>query len=182
MTCIVGVTDGKTVTIGGDSAGSDDWGHVAIRSDTKVFQVGPYVMGFTTSFRMGQLLRYSLEVEAPDSWDVDRFMATTFMNAVRTCLREGGFMKTESGQEQGGTFLVGVQGHLYVVDSDFQIGHTTAGYAAVGSGYMAALGALHATAPPWFEFSPRERVELALRAASDLTAWVRPPYTIQEAS
>ncbi|XVV11230.1 hypothetical protein ACQP2X_41330 [Actinoplanes sp. CA-131856] len=59
MTCIVGITDGTTVTIGGDSAGSDGW-HVAVRSDSKVFQVGPYLMGFTTSYRMGQLLRYSL--------------------------------------------------------------------------------------------------------------------------
>lgn len=52
MTCIVGITDGHTVTIGGDSAGSDGW-HVAVRSDSKVFQVGPYLMGFTTSYRMG---------------------------------------------------------------------------------------------------------------------------------
>ena len=31
MTCIVGITDGRTVTVGGDSAGSDGW-HVAVGS------------------------------------------------------------------------------------------------------------------------------------------------------
>ncbi|MEU8817072.1 hypothetical protein [Actinoplanes sp. NPDC048796] len=32
MTCIVGITDGRTVTVGGDSAGSDGWHVVALGS------------------------------------------------------------------------------------------------------------------------------------------------------
>lgn len=178
MTCIVGVTDGTTVTIGGDSAGSDGW-LVQVRSDLKVFQAGAYLMGFTTSFRMGQLLRYSLQVSEPDTWDVDRFMATTFIDAVRECLKSGGFGKTESGRDTGGQFLVGIHGRLYIVDSDYQIGHTVAGYAAVGSGYLVALGSLHSTDG---QGSAQQRVLAALTAAADLTDGVRPPFTSLEAS
>lgn len=178
MTCIVGITDGHTVTIGGDSAGSDGW-HVAVRSDSKVFQVGPYLMGFTNSFRMGQLLRYSLSVGEPDTWDVDRFMATTFIDAVRTCLTEGGFARMEEGREEGGQFLVGIHGRLYVIDSDYQIGHTVAGYDAVGSGYMIALGSLHSTAKT--SISTHDRAVMALEAAVELTGSVRPPFTVMQA-
>jgi 20S proteasome alpha/beta subunit len=179
MTCIVGITDGQTVTIGGDSAGSDGW-HVAVRSDSKVFQVGPYLMGFTTSYRMGQLLRYSLTVGGPDSWDVDRFMATTFIDAVRECLSRGGYAKTEDGQEQGGQFLVGIHGRLYVVGDDYQIGHTISGYAAVGSGYLVALGSLHSTARSLTD--SRHRAVLALEAAAELTEGVRAPFTVVQAT
>jgi 20S proteasome alpha/beta subunit len=175
MTCIVGISDGQTVTIGGDSAGSDGW-HVAVRSDSKVFQVGSYLMGFTTSYRMGQLLRYSLHVGEPDTWDVDRFMATVFIDAVRGCLSEGGYAKTEDGQEQGGQFLVGIHGRLYVIDADYQIGHTVSGYAAVGSGYLVALGSLHSTAE--LPVGSRQRAVMALEAAAELTGGVRPPFTV----
>lgn len=120
MTCIVGITDGRTVTVGGDSAGSDGW-HVAVLSDSKVFQVGPYLMGFTTSYRMGQLLRYSLT-------------------------------------------------------DDYQIGHTISGYAAVGSGYLVALGSLHSTARS--PVGSRQRAVMALEAAAQLTEGVRPPFTV----
>jgi hypothetical protein len=60
MTAIVGLTDNGTVHIGGDSAGVSDWS-LTIRADSKVFTNGPYVMGFTTSLRMGQLPRYALK-------------------------------------------------------------------------------------------------------------------------
>lgn len=178
MTCIVGIAHGEQVWIGGDSAGSDGRS-IAVRSDTKVFQVGPYVMGFTTSFRMGQLLRYSLNVGGPDTWDVDRFMATTFVDAVRSCLRAGGWMRTDSGQEVGGHFLVGVGPRLYVVDSDFQIGHTVDGYAACGSGELVALGSLHTTAT--LRMPPEDRLTAALEAAAYATCFVRAPFTIATA-
>jgi len=164
MTCIVAVTDGQQVTMGGDSAGSNGW-TMQVRSDTKVFILGPYVLGFTSSFRMGQLLRYSLTIGAPDTWDVDRFMATTFIDAVRSTLKEGGFATTKDGGEVGGTFLVGVAGRLYEIGSDYQIG------------YMVALGALHAMSAVT-DLAPAERVTRALDAAADLTATVRGPYSV----
>lgn len=179
MTCIVGLEAGGRVWIGGDSAGSD-YASIAVRADTKVFTVGPYALGFTSSFRMGQLLRYQLQVGAPDGWDVDRFMATTFIDAVRACLADGGWIKKQESREAGGTFLVGVQGRLYEVYDDFQVARSARGYAAVGSGSLAGLGSLHTTGQS--EAEPSARLLLALQAAGDLTCYVRPPFTIVEAS
>src|SRR4030095_14530972 len=88
-------------------------------SDTKIFRNGEFILGFTSSFRMGQLLRYSLVPPVPRDWDLDRFMATEFVQSVRDCLREGGFARNDSGVESGGTFLVALRGRLYRIESDF---------------------------------------------------------------
>jgi hypothetical protein len=176
VTCIVGVEQDGRVYIGGDSAGVAGYS-LTIRADTKVFRVGPYIMGFTTSFRMGQLLRYRLEVGQPTGWDVDRFMATTFVDAVRACLSDGGFLRSDSGVEQGGSFLVGIQGRLYAVHSDFQIAKSLTGYDAVGCGEELALGSLHGTS----ELDPKSRVLKALAAAEAHSAGVSGPFVVDDA-
>ena len=58
MTCIVGLVHEGVVYIGGDSAGVAGLSLV-VRAD-EMFRNGDFLMGFTTSFRMGQLLRYKL--------------------------------------------------------------------------------------------------------------------------
>jgi ATP-dependent protease HslVU (ClpYQ) peptidase subunit len=174
MTAIVGLVSKGTVYIGGDSAGVAGY-DLTVRADTKVFRAGPYLFGFTTSFRMGQLIRYSLDVPQP-SGGLERFMATTFVNAVRDCLKNGGWARRENEREEGGVFLVGVAGRLFVVESDYQVGEAADGYAAVGCGDQLALGALFATAPT--KMAPRRRVELALGAAERFSAGVRGPFVI----
>ncbi|MCV7255310.1 hypothetical protein H7J86_24405 [Mycobacterium hackensackense] len=175
MTCIVGIEYPGGVIIGGDSAGLSGWSKT-IRADEKVFTNGPYVMGFTSSFRMGQLLRYRLTVPEPDIDDLDRFMVTTFVDAVRTTLKDGGYAKIENTREEGGTFLVGVGGRLFQVHSDFQVGRAAQGYSACGCGNDIALGSLHTT--DRYDIAPADRVRHALDAACALSGGVAGPYTV----
>jgi hypothetical protein len=172
VTAIVGLVHHATVYIGGDSAGVSGYS-MTVRADAKVFTVGPYVMGFTTSFRMGQLIRYSLDAPKPEG-DLDGFMVTTFIDAVRACLKAGGWAKKDNDREEGGTFLVGVHGRLFIVEEDYQVAASTDGYAAVGCGGELALGALYATART--RISPERRVMLALQAAERFSAGVRGPF------
>lgn len=177
MTCIVGLAHENGVIIGGDSAGTG--GHTqTIRADTKVFRNGGYILGFTSSFRMGQILRYCDLPEATAHWDLDRFMATTFIDGVREALVTGGWMRKDSERESGGTFLVGVRGSLYAIDSDFQIGRNHCGYAACGSGQEIALGSLHTSDEAGF--LPRRRVEVALTAAAEHNSTVAGPFILEE--
>lgn len=158
--------------MGGDSAGINGWS-LTVRADEKVFTLGPFVMGFTTSFRMGQLLRYNLQVGPPAvGCEDERFMATTFIDAVRATLKSGGYSGMHDGQESGGEFLVGYKGRLYHVCSDYQVGRSATGYAAVGSGDRVALGALYATT----QLAPDERIQIALDAAEQFSAGVRGPF------
>jgi hypothetical protein len=179
VTCIVGIAQDNQVTIGGDSAGVGGYS-LQLRADTKVFRTGNYIMGFTSSFRMGQLLRYGDLPPAPtaeENWDLDRFMATTFIDGVRKVLSDGGWLHSSNGIESGGTFLVGVRGALYEIQGDFQAGRTLNGYGAVGCGEDIALGALHATAGS--DLPPRARIEAALRAAEHHSAGVARPFAYE---
>jgi ATP-dependent protease HslVU (ClpYQ) peptidase subunit len=172
MTAIVGLAHRGRVLIGGDSAGVSGL-DLTVRADTKVFHNGPYLFGFTTSFRMGQLMHHALKPPPPKQ-RLERFMTTRFVDAVRSCLKDGGWARKENDREEGGTFLVGVQGQLFVVYSDYQVGQAADGYAAIGSGDQIAHGALYATAGT--DLSPRRRVLLALAAAERFNAGVRAPF------
>ncbi|MBM0201808.1 hypothetical protein JNW90_00895 [Micromonospora sp. STR1s_5] len=171
MTAIVGLVHQGAVHIGGDSAGVGPGWSSSIRADEKVFRNGPYLMGFTSSFRMGQLLRYALDAPKPGR-DVERHMATVFVDAVRDTLRQGGWITQESGRDLGGVFLVGVAGRLFTIHGDFQVAEPADGYAAVGCGQDIALGSLYTTAGQ----NPRRRIRTALEAAAHFSAGVRGPF------
>lgn len=177
MTCIVGLVHEDGVIIGGDTAGSAGYSRTH-RADTKVFRNGPYVMGFTTSYRMGQLLRYRLQAPVAATWDLDRFMATDFVDAVRACLEAHGWMGKYENRDEGGSFLVAFDTSLYRVDSDFQIQRSADPYDAVGSGHDIAKGAMHATAG--LNLLPSERVLAALAAAEHHNAGVGGASTLME--
>lgn len=172
MTAIVGLVHDDTVYIGGDSAGVGGYS-LTVRADVKVFANGPYVMGFTSSFRMGQLLHHALKAPEPDG-DLEAFMTTTFIDAVRDCLKDGGWAKKDSEREEGGIFLVGVVGRLFCIHSDYQVAEAADGYAAVGCGDDVALGALYATTRS--RMAPEKRIKLALQAAERFSAGVRGPF------
>lgn len=175
MTCIVGLVDGGDVWIGGDSAASRESGELTLRRDPKVFRRGEYLIGFTDSWRMGQLLRYRLAVpERPGSVELFEWMATEFVDAVRRCLSEGGFAHIDNNVEEGGGFLVAVGGRLFGVDSDYQVGEDLSGYSAVGCGAEVALGALAATR----DLGGRIRVKRALEAAELHMNGVRRPFKV----
>ncbi|MFG2589063.1 hypothetical protein [Streptomyces sp. NPDC048438] len=172
MTVIVGLVQQGRVHLAGDSAGASGY-QLTVRRDPKVFRNGPYVMGFTDSFRMGQLLHHALQAPHPTG-NLDRFMVTTFVDALRTCLKDGGWARKDSEQEEAGTFLVGIRDRLFTVYSDYQVGEPADGYAAVGCGGELALGALHATAS--LGLRPRQRLTAALAAADHHSAGVSAPY------
>ncbi|MEW1719790.1 hypothetical protein [Streptomyces sp. NPDC093109] len=173
MTVIVGLVHKGRVHLGGDAAGVAGY-QLTIRRDPKVFTNGPYALGFTTSFRMGQLLHHAFKAPHPEG-DLSAFMVTTFVDALRTCLKDGGWATKEAEQERAGTFLVGIHGRLFSIDSDYQVGEPADQYAAVGCGDELALGALHATSA--LGMKPRDRLSAALAAATHHSAGVSGPYT-----
>ena len=176
MTCIVGVEHAGGVLIGGDSLATAGWSST-LREDTKVFRIGSAVMGLTGSPREAQLLRYKLNIPEVDLSDVDRYIATSFVDAVRQLYKENGWSKVENNKEAGnGNFLLGIAGRLYGLYADFQFSRSRAGYLAVGCGAELARGSLHTTAS--LNLTPRERVRLALEASAAHNAGVEGPFTI----
>jgi len=176
MTCVVGLeVDGK-VYIGGDSASASGWDIKATRL-RKVFKLNGFLIGYTTSFRMGQLLEHQLDIDLQKDTQKDlEYMITTFIEAVRNCLKDGGFAKVENEQETGGQFLVGYRGIVYCIEQDFQVNTSIDGFDAVGCGAHYALGSLWATQDL---SNPEERVLKALEVAGHFSNGVCPPYYIE---
>lgn len=173
MTCIVAVKskDGSIV-MGSDAAGSDSWSLIVLK-DPKIYRVGSMLIGFTTSFRMGQLLGHSLSLpEHHNDVPVEKYISTTFMNAVRGCLKDGGWAKRENDTESGGNFLIAYRGRIFQAQPDYSVIENGRDYDACGSGYMLALGSLHSTA---MMKDAKSRAACALQAAEDFCASVRGP-------
>lgn len=174
MTCIVGLIDNGTVLMGGDSAGVDGLSLV-VRRDPKVFQNGGFLIGYTSSFRMGQLLAHAFTPPTPrEGQDVFAFMVTDFVDALRTCFKDGGYATRKNDVEEGGTFLVGFRDRLFHIEDDYQVGEAADPFTACGCGQDVALGSLHSTTGR----DPHDRIQMALNAAERFSAGVRGPFVV----
>lgn len=184
MTCIAAVVENGQVWVGGDSAGVTSGHDLTVRADKKVFEVGPYVIGFTTSFRMGQVLKHGWEPPVPDEAEeqkIEEFIVTKFVESVRARFKETGYLRAYSeGGDQGGTFLVGYKDILFGIEDDFQAMLFTDGYYAVGCGGDYAKGALHALLKGnRMYLSGDFVVKKALEAAENHSGGVRGPFTVK---
>lgn len=176
MTAIAGIVEDGKVWIGGDSAGVGGLS-MQTRTDPKVFINGECVFGYTSSFRMGQLLEHEFSPPTPYEGESGMaYMVKRFIPAVKACLRAGGFQTSDDGQDIGGTFLVGYRGQLYEIASDYQVARVRQTYHACGCGADLVLGSLHATNE--FDLKPKERIIMALNAAVEFSAGVRGPFSI----
>jgi ATP-dependent protease HslVU (ClpYQ) peptidase subunit len=181
MTCIVGLVDKGKVYLGGDSAGVRADLQIMVRKDPKVFKVEKFVIGFSSSFRMGQLLMKSLKppkISPKDKKDLYKYMTTKFVDEIRRVFKAGGYLEVKAGVEVGGNFLVGIEGHLFHIQPDFQVSETYEPYTAIGCGEQYALTALHilTSFPTTKKLTPQQKLEFALGAASKFSGGVRPPY------
>lgn len=201
MTCIVGVAFDGRVMLGADSAAGDWRLNQRIRKDRKVFKNGELIFGFTSSFRMGQLLQYVLTPPAiVEKQEPYEYAVKALIPAIRTTLRDGGYTSTENGRESGGMFLVGFRGHLFYIDSDFQVGESTEAFEACGCGDSYAMGAMYeayrrlpleARVGDVMSVGPKQLAELrgafhksvltaGLEAATRFSAGVAPPFNFVE--
>lgn len=181
MTCIAGIRYKGKVYIGGDSVGASHYNCV-IRKDPKVFKVGDFVMGFTSSFRMGQLLHHSFKQSEVKLKDFDNeiypYMCTKFINNIRKVFKDGGYSQIKDNVESGGTFLVGIHDRLFCVAGDFQVEEPYGNFIAVGCGRDFAMGSLYTSWILDLNTEPRKILRLALEAAGEYSPYVRPPFHI----
>jgi len=187
MTCILALSVGNKVYLGGDSAASDEKsGLIVQRVDPKVFKVGQFGIGFCDSFRMGQILQYNWNppVYKPTAGykNLDKFMRTKFVESVKEAFQEHGYGKfgqgTDDGDE-GGIFVIAVQntGRIFTMDVDYHISEADVDFWAEGSGQQVALGSLYSTQQVK---TARKRVRMALEASAKFVMSVKGPFTIIE--
>lgn len=185
MTIIIGIAHKGKVYMGCDSAAVDDWSSRSV-ANPKVFVRDGFIIGYTTSFRMGQLLQYDLVIPKVTHTDGMKYMVSEFIPAVRGVLKSGGFAKVENNEERGGDFLVGFGGKLFTVEGDFNVMQNDDRYGdvmigAIGWGYPFALGAIGAfmdTSIVTSSLFPDNMIMKALQITGRFSSNVKEPYLV----
>lgn len=183
-TCIVALRQNGKTYLGGDSAAINERSlQCSVRKDKKVFQRKDsdeitWQFGFTSSYRMGQLVQYALVlpvIDKQDEKDLFGYMVKKFIPSLQKCFREGGFEKKEQERVSGGTFIVTVKDQIFKIQDNYQVVMETEDFCAAGCGEQFALGAFYATK----EIEDAEkRVRTALEAAEAFSAGVCGPFHI----
>ncbi len=180
MTCIVGYIDKKKkeIVMGADSIASDGFTKNKIYTP-KVFRKGKFIIGYTSSFRMGQLIQYKFKTPVHKKGiSTDKYLSTIFIDKLMKCFKDSGYSTVFNNTETGGTFLVGYDGRLFRVQNDNSILEVNEEYASCGSGVYHALGALYVMNKIKNNISINNKVLSALESAEYNVTTVSSPFTI----
>lgn len=171
MTTILGIEHADGALLAADSMGS---GNVCADTvvQSKLVRHGEFILGFTGSFRMGDILRYHLKIAAAPKTQMYKHIVTSVVPAIRAAFKEYGLATEDGGASTCGAMLIATRGRVYEIAADYHVGRSVFGYNATGSGCYPALGALSASAGK----SPRARAIAALVAAEKHTVGTRPPW------
>lgn len=186
MTCIIGLEHEGRIYMGADSSSISGWDRVET-AIPKIFTLRSqseedhwavkFLLGCAGSPRAAQILRYHLKVKPPHTVNVVEYLVTEFIEPARLALKDHGVAEVENAKEAtgGSQFLLGYEGQLFLVDSDFQLTRFASGMAAVGVGANYALGAMLALTTR----DPQKRILKALEITGKLCMGVCPPYQVE---
>lgn len=190
MTCTLAITakDGKTIMACDSFSGNANVGGAS--STSKVFYVGPpgrkLLIGMAGSWRAANILRHYLILpEIPTAFgELNNYMNTTFVDAVRKTMKEHGFLKNENGVESIDTsMLIAIDDQIYSMSDDFAITQNQYSFDAIGANWPLTMGALliATVAAARCKLPAKKIAWYALHAASEFTVLVRAPYRVYEA-
>lgn len=171
MTCIVGISNGDNVYIGGDRGISNN-DNILSLCRPKVAKNGEYIIGYAGSQGVGQLAH--IMTTPVIGKDIEKTLRTSFIKSLKTIIDEFGPSNlTES--ENHTDFLVGCKGRLFEISTnDWSVSELE--YSAVGSGSNIALGSIYTTS--LYDLSIKERVQIALDSAIALSPTCQAPIDI----
>jgi ATP-dependent protease HslVU (ClpYQ) peptidase subunit len=172
VTCIVAITDGETVYIGGDRGHSNN--DVIVSSlAPKVFNKSHYLIGFAGNTGIGQSIAYTFDAPTHRvNTDTYKYVYQFFIPALREHLKD----QLSDKEDNQTSFILGIKGKLFEIDTgDFQC--TEYAEVAIGSGSSYAYGSLHTT-QQFPAATPEMRVTWALNAATTYSPTCQEPIDI----
>lgn len=173
MTCVVGVEKDGAVWLAGDSACLDVEGDAVVtQRQSKVFRRGPYCIGFSGSFRIGNLFKYDLKLPNTLSSNHPRQISEELIKVI----------EKHQLKEEDWSALIGYKDKLYIVQSDCYCYRHTKPYAAIGaeSAVAVALGTFCTIESLQLQLkeqmSGKAILKMALENATTFSSNVRPPW------
>jgi hypothetical protein len=134
MTSIVAISTEEGVYLGGDLAGSN--GHnIGEVSQSKVFCVGEFLVGYSGSFRAGQIVEYSWSPPDRILGVCDyNYLVLQIIPSLMVILEGSGFGGYDGTEVKGGNFLLVYEGRVYEVQEDYSILEWVQPVVCLGSG------------------------------------------------
>ena len=153
MTTIVGVENADGCVIASDSRVAEGGKVYTHPKMIKAIERGSYIIGGAGDYRALQVVLHGWQpplVSAKAKQNLYEFVINKVAPSLKTILSEAGieFTKPSDSDEKFElNLLIGINGSLFEIDSDFAVAMNDSGFYAIGSGGDYALGALHAGAP-----------------------------------
>lgn len=167
MTCIVGISDGDNVYIGGDR-GISDGDTILSMSRPKVGVRGDWIYGYAGDLGIGQLIEV---IDLPIIGDKDD-PYLLIMNEIIYSLHERIDLIIKNDEPQA-DFLLGCKGRLFELNTEAW-GIAEVQESAIGSGSQISLGSLYTS----IDNPPIYRIDKALDAAITYSTTCQGPKDI----
>lgn len=191
MTCIIAYTNGTNSFIAGDKLGSNGFTHGVVvepkifeKKFKKVSENGlnkteeTLSMGYTTSFRMGQLLTYNLELpEQKSNQNFMQYLVLEVVPLLRKLYKDEWGSKDTQQDIGGGNFLILHNHEIYEVQPDFSVLQPKSHIASVGCGTYHAMASMQAFIIAEKVLKP-ERCTDIFKIVSDSVSGVSSEYDI----
>lgn len=167
MTCIVGITNGYNVYIGGDRSASDDDAIISM-ARPKISVRGDWIFGYAGNIGKGQLLEF---IELPIV-DEDDDPYTLLRLEVVEELKKAVEAFSDSDSDHA-DYLIGCKGRLFEFSTEGW-GVVEVYESSIGTGTPYALGSLYTSISEPIE----KRIELAIGAAITYSPTCQGPWDI----
>lgn len=174
MTVIVGVVEGKNVWLGGDRAATGGNLDRTLLKNPKIFLKDGVGVGVCGLPKVMDAIRHGIEFPPHESGSAKDYLVSKWVPAIREGLKKFDCTEEHRGQHYfHGALLIAYRGELHKLEGNFQLVESARGYASVGSGSPAALGALKASKGVG---PAKKRVLDSLKAAAEENAGCAPPF------
>lgn len=142
MTCIIGFLHEGNAVLAGDKIGVSDYTK-RITRQPKVFHNDGFMIGYTASFRMGQILQYNWNPPTRRTGQsAEDYLYTDVITSIRKTFEDNWFL--DKAKNQWGGFILIYENRIYEVGDDLSITESVNGIEACGCGRELARGALAA--------------------------------------
>jgi ATP-dependent protease HslVU (ClpYQ) peptidase subunit len=152
MTTIIGVEYANRCVVLGDSRIVGDSKIYSHPDMVKVVTNGNYLVGVAGDVRALQVVLHTWKPPAflvKDKTNIFQFMVNKVAPSLKQLLTDAGLLDSKSPDKDFEiNIIVGLNGSLFEIDSDFAVSRSDSGYYGLGTGGDYALGALYAGATP----------------------------------
>ena len=153
MTTIIGVQNADGCVMASDSRIAAEGKVYTHPNMVKAIQRGNYIIGGAGDYRALQVVLHGWQpplVTLKAKENIYEFAINKVVPSLKTTLTNAGIDLTKSSSDDESKFelllIIGINGTLIEIDSEFAVGMNDTGLYAIGSGGDYALGALHAGA------------------------------------